>query len=115
MLRVVLPLVTLASLAPVDVPVYVFVKIIVVVDVDVAVVPIAIAPMAAPSAPRGGTQRNPRAPHQSCPWHVAWIGVGIVRILGRRRTVNDGRVVRGNIHHVRVSILNCNHLFPALD
>ena len=55
MLRVVLPLVTLASLSPVNVPVYVFVEIVVVVDVDVAAVPIAIAPVAAPSAPSGGT------------------------------------------------------------
>jgi hypothetical protein len=54
-LRVVLPLVALASLTPVNVPVYVFVEIIVVVDVDVTVVPIAIAPVAAPRAPSGGT------------------------------------------------------------
>jgi hypothetical protein len=54
-LRVVLPLVALASLSPANVPVYVLVEIIVVVNVDVAVVPIAIAPGAAPSAPSGGT------------------------------------------------------------
>jgi hypothetical protein len=54
-LRVVLPPVPLASLSPVNVPVYVFVEIIVVVDVDVTAVPIAIAPVAAPSAPSGGT------------------------------------------------------------
>jgi hypothetical protein len=62
-LRVMLPLVALASLSPVNVPVYVLVKIIIVVDVDVAAVPIAIAPMAAPSAPGSGTQRNSRSPH----------------------------------------------------
>ncbi len=62
MLRVVLPFVALASLTPVHVLVVVPVEIIVVVDVDVAAVPIAIAPMATPSAPGGGTQRDPRAP-----------------------------------------------------
>ena len=58
MLRVVLPIVSLASLTPIDVPVDVLVvvpvEIIVVVDVDVAAVPIAIAPVAAPSAPSSG-------------------------------------------------------------
>jgi hypothetical protein len=55
-LWVVLP-VTLSALSPVDVAIeiVVLIKVIVVVDVDVAAVPIAIAPMAAPSAPRGGT------------------------------------------------------------
>ena len=57
-----LPFVALASLAPVDVPVYVFVEIIVVVDIDVAMAPIAIAPVATPSAPSSGPQRNSRAP-----------------------------------------------------
>jgi hypothetical protein len=50
-----LPVVALASLAPVHVFIVVPVKIIVVVDVDVATVPIAIAPVTAPSAPSGGT------------------------------------------------------------
>jgi hypothetical protein len=50
-----LPIVALASLAPVHVLIVVPVKIIVVVDVDVATIPIAIAPVAAPGAPRGGT------------------------------------------------------------
>jgi hypothetical protein len=57
-LWVVLPIVSLASLTPIDVPVDVLVvvpvEIIVVVDVDVAAVPIAIAPVAAPSAPSSG-------------------------------------------------------------
>ena len=62
MLRVMLPLVALASLATVHVLVVVPIEIIVVIDVDVAAVPIAIAPVAAPGAPRGGPQRNSGAP-----------------------------------------------------
>ena len=114
MLRIVLPI-TL-SLA-IHVPVYVFivvpVKIIVVVDVDVAAVPIAIAPVAAPSAPSSGAQRNSRAPRQSCPWHVARIGVGIVRIFNRSRPVHHSRVVRGHINNVRVRLLNFDYLLAA--
>jgi hypothetical protein len=53
-LRIVLPIVSLASLTSIDGPVDVLVEIIVVVDVDVAAVPIAIAPVAAPSAPSSG-------------------------------------------------------------
>jgi hypothetical protein len=48
MLRIVLKFTSLLA-----VEIIVFIKIIVVVDVDVAAVPIAIAPMAAPSAPSG--------------------------------------------------------------
>jgi len=108
-----LPLVALASLAPVHVLIVVPVKIVVVVDVDVATVPIAIAPVATPSAPRGSTQRNSRSPHQSRPWHIARIGIGIIRILGRGRTVNDCRVVRWDVDHVRVRLLDLDHLFAA--
>jgi len=61
-LRIVLPVVALASLTPIDVLIVVSIEIIVVIDVDVAAVPIAIAPIAAPSTPSGGTQRNSRAP-----------------------------------------------------
>jgi hypothetical protein len=61
-LRIVLPLVALASLTPVDVLVVVPIEIIVIVDVDVATVPIAIAPVTTPSAPCGSTQRNSRTP-----------------------------------------------------
>ena len=66
-MRIVLPLVALASPA-VDILVVVLVEIILVVDVDIAVVPIAIAPIApvaAPSTPGGCTYRNSRAPRQS--------------------------------------------------
>jgi hypothetical protein len=61
-LRIVLPLVALASLTAVNALVVVLVKIIVVVDVDVAVVPIAITPVAAPISPGSGTHRNSRPP-----------------------------------------------------
>jgi hypothetical protein len=62
-----LPPIALASLTPVDVPVDVLVvvsiEIIVVIDVDVAAMPIAITPpVASPSAPSSGTQRNSSAP-----------------------------------------------------
>jgi hypothetical protein len=119
MLRVMLPLVALPSLAPVNVPVGrsvgVSVEIIVVVDVDVATVPIAIAPMAAPGTPGGSAKRNSRAPHQCRPRYVPRIRVRIVRIFGCRRTVNDRWIVRGNVHDVRVSVLYYDHLFAALD
>ena len=62
MLRIVLPVVALASLTPIDVLIVVSIEIIVVIDVDVAAVPIAIAPVAAPGAPSSGTQRNSGAP-----------------------------------------------------
>jgi hypothetical protein len=59
-LRIVLPVAALAT--DVAVEIVVAIEIIFVVDVDVATIPIAIAPVAAPSAPSGGTQRNSRAP-----------------------------------------------------
>jgi hypothetical protein len=62
MLRVMLPVVALATLATVHVLIVVPVEIIVVIDVDAAAVPIAIAPVAAPGAPSGGPQRNSGAP-----------------------------------------------------
>src|SRR5439155_8025733 len=68
-LRIMLPIVALASLATVHVLVVVPIEIVVVIDVDVAAVPIAIAPVAAPSIPSSGTQCNSCSPHQSCPCH----------------------------------------------
>ena len=110
MLRVVLKLTSLLA-----VEIVVAIEIIVVVDVDVTVVPIAIAPVTAPSAPSSGTQRNSRAPRQSRSWHVARIGIRVVRILGRGRTINDRRVVRGDINYVRARWLNYDDLLAALD
>jgi hypothetical protein len=57
MLRIVLKLTSLLA-----VEIVVAIEIIIVVDVDVATVPIAIAPVAPPSTPSSGTQRNSRAP-----------------------------------------------------
>jgi hypothetical protein len=115
-LGIVLPI-TL-SLA-VHVPVYVFiivpVKIIVVVDVDVAAVPIAIAPVAAPGAPGSGTQRDSRAPCQSRAWHVTRIGIGIIRVFNRSRSIDHGRVVGRHIDDVRVCLLNFDYLLSAGD
>ena len=110
-----LPIVALASLATVHVLVVVPIEIVVVIDVDVAAVPIAIAPVAAPSTPSSGTQRNSCSPHQSCPWHIAGIGIGIVRVFNRSRPVHDSRVVRGHINHVRVRLLNFDYLLAARD
>jgi hypothetical protein len=59
-LRIVLPVAALAT--DVAVEIVVAIEIIFVVDVDVATIPIAIAPVAAPSPPSRGTQRNSRAP-----------------------------------------------------
>jgi hypothetical protein len=115
MLRVVLPPVALASLTAVNVPIGILIVIIVVIDVDVAVAPIAIAPVATPSTPGGGTQRNSRSPHQSCSWHVARIGVRIVRIFNRSRPVHHGRVVGGHINDLRVRLLDFDYLLAAGD
>jgi len=100
MLRIMLPRASLlveVCLVKVLVNVFVIVVHVLVVDVDVdiAMAPSAIpAPSAAaPGAPSGSTQRNSRAPRQSCPWHVARIGVGIIGIGRRRWSVNDRRVV----------------------
>src|SRR4029077_19056968 len=112
-LRVVLPFVALASLTPVHVLVVVPIEIIVVVDVDVAAVPIAIPPVAAPSAPGSGPQRDSRAPCQGCSGHVARISIGIVRVFNRSSPVHHSRVVRGHINNVRVRLLNFDYLLAT--
>jgi hypothetical protein len=56
-LRIVLELTALLA-----VKVIVPIEIVVVINIDVAAVPIAIAPVAAPSAPSGRTQRNSCSP-----------------------------------------------------
>jgi hypothetical protein len=109
MLRVVLKLTSLLA-----VEIVVAIEIIVVVNVDVAAVPVAIAPVAAPSAPSGGTQRNSRAPGQSRPWHVARIAIRIVRIVGLGWTINDLRVVRWDVNYLRVGWFNYDNLLAAL-
>jgi hypothetical protein len=117
-LWIVVPSIALPGLAAVHVAIeiVVLIEIIVVVDIDVpAVVPIAVAPVATPSAPSGCTQRDSRAPHQSCAWHIAWIGIGIVRVFNRSGSIHDGRIVRGHINDVRVRLLNFDYLLTAGD
>jgi hypothetical protein len=88
----VLPI-TLSLAADVAVEIVVAVVIIIVVDLDVATIPIAIAPVATPSAPSGGAERNSRTPSQGRSWHVAWIGIRVIRIGRRSSSVNDLRIV----------------------
>ena len=114
MLRIVLPI-TLSLAADIAVEVVVAIEIIIVVDVDISAVPIAIAPVATPRAPSGRTQRNSRAPHQSCPWHVARISIGVIRIRWGGSSIHHSRVVRGNIDNIGVRLLNFDHLLAAGD
>jgi len=55
MLRVVLPITTLAAIhiVSIEIIVNISIEIVVVVDVDVSAIPIAIAPVAAPGTPSG--------------------------------------------------------------
>jgi hypothetical protein len=115
MLRIVLPIVVSLAAIDVSIEIVVLIEIIVVVNVDVAAVPIAIAPVTAPGAPGSCPERNSRAPHQSCPRHIARIGVGIVRIFNRSGPVHHGRIVRGNVDYVRVRLLNFDYLPAAGD
>jgi hypothetical protein len=57
-----LPCVLAAVDVPVGVSVYIFVVIILIVNIDVAAAPIAVTPVATPSAPSGSTQRNSCTP-----------------------------------------------------
>jgi len=119
MLRIVLPRVV--SLTAIDVvsiqivliEIIVPIIIVIVINVDVAVAPIAIAPMATPRSPGSGAERNPCAPHQSGPWHISGVGVVVIRIVSRRSSVNDCRIVRGHVNYVRVRLLNLNHLLAG--
>jgi hypothetical protein len=104
---------TTIDVLPIDVFVVVSVKIIVVVDVDVAVVPIAITPVAAPSPPGSSTKRYSGAPHQSCPRHIAGIGVVVIRSFSRSSSVNDRWVVRWNVNDVGTGLLYLDHLLAA--
>ena len=105
--------ITLSLAVDVAVEIVVLVEIIIVVDLDVATVPIAIAPVAAPSAPRGGTQCNSRSPHQSRSWHVARIRVGIIGVFRGRRSVHHSRVVRRDVDNIGICLLDLDHLLAA--
>ena len=85
MLRIVLKLTSLLA-----VEIVVPIEIVVVVDVDVAVAPIAIAPGAASPSTKRKSCRAPRKPH---PGVVPRIGVRVIGVRRRRRSVNDLRVV----------------------
>jgi hypothetical protein len=106
-LRIVLKLTSLLA-----VEIVVPIEIIVVVDVDVAVAPVTIAPRAAgPSTER----KSCRAPRQSHPGVIPRIGVRIIGVRRRRRSVNNLRVVRRDVNYVGLSWLNYDYLLAALD
>src|SRR5439155_22216801 len=86
-----------------------------VIVLTVPTVPTALPPVAAPSDPTCGSSRDSRAPRQSRPWQIARIGIRVVRILGRGRTINDLRVVRREVNYVRVGWFNYNNLLAARD
>jgi hypothetical protein len=116
-LRIVLPLVAVSNVgsiaASIDVVDVILVEIILVIDVDIApAMPVAIAP----GTTGPGTQRKSRrAPCQSHPWVVTWIGVRVIRISGRSSSIYYRRIVGGNIDHVGLSRLNRDDLFAAVD
>jgi hypothetical protein len=86
---------------------------IVVVDVDIDMAVAAPSTMVTPaSAPSGaqdeaGPKRKPRSRH------VCWIDIGRIRINGR--AVNDHRIVGWDVNHIRLGLLNHDHLFAAID
>ena len=100
----------LSAFAPdVVLPVIVIYVIVVAVDVDVAIAPAATpTPTAAPC----GAERETGAPRQTHPRVVARILIRIVRI--RWLAINDHGVVRRNIDHLRIGLLNDDHLLTAL-
>ena len=117
MLRIVLPPVSLATLATVHVSiaisVYISVEIILVIDVDIApAMPVAITPGAASPSTQCKSRRTPRQPH---PRVVARIGVRVIGISGRRRSIYYRRVIGGNVNYVRLSRLNRDDLSAAFD
>jgi hypothetical protein len=107
--------ITLSLAAYIAVKIVILIVIIIVIDLDVATVPIAVAPVAAPSAPSGRTQGNSRAPRQSCSWHVSRIRIGVIRIGRRSRSVHHSRVIRRDVNNVGVGLLNFDYLLSAGD
>jgi len=90
-----LPPVALASASStvhvsIGVSVNVLVVSILIVDVDVAVVPIAITPITAGPGTQRKSGRAPRQPHAGV---VPGIGIRIIGVGRRRRSVNDRRIV----------------------
>ena len=87
------------------VPVAVPVKVVVVIDVDVAAAPVAIAP---PAIRDARAYEDTSAKGQSHSRIIAGIAVGIVGI--DRWTINDCRIVGGNINGFRISLFNNNNV-----
>ena len=120
MLRIVLPFVAAACsvsdvssiAASIDVVDVVFVEVVLVIDVDIApAMPVAIAP----GATGPGTQRKSgRAPRQPHPGVVARIGVRVIGISGRRRSIYYRRIIGGNVNYVRLSRLNRDDLSASV-
>ena len=90
MLGIVLPTIALACLATIDVSVNVSVEVVLVIDGYVAVAPIAIAPITASPGTQRKSRRAPRQPHAGI---VPWIGIRVIGVGRRRRSVDDRRVV----------------------
>jgi hypothetical protein len=111
-LGIVLPI-TLSLAVDVAIEIIVLIVIIIVVDLNVATVPIAIAPVAAPSPPGGGTERNSGSPRKSRAWYVTRIRVGIIGICRRSRSVHHSRVVRRDVDNIGVCLLDLDHLVAA--
>jgi hypothetical protein len=80
------------------------------VDVDVAVAPSASpAPTATPSRAQSQTRPEPKTPSGD----VTRIVIRIIGINGW--SVDDYRVVRRNIDHLRIGLLDNDHLLSVLD
>jgi hypothetical protein len=107
MLRVVLPLSALAAdVVGLVIMIHVLVAII---DVHIAVTPAAApTPASAPSR----SERESGAPGQTHSGVVTRIFIGIVRILGL--AINHYGIVRGDIDHLRIGLLDHDHLLATL-
>ena len=108
MLCVVLPVVALAAIDVVGLVVVIYV-LVVPVNINVAVTP-AAAPTPTPAPSR--SEREPCTPGQTHSGVVTRIFIGIVRVLGF--AINHDRIVRRDIDHLRISLLNHDHLLAAL-
>lgn len=108
MLRIVIPipaaLARSVALTPVNIVDVVAVEIVVVVNRYItAAVPIAVTPRASPRRAHRNTGSEGK---RSVTWRVR------VRIrINRRRTVNDGWTVLGNVNSLRIRWLNHDHFF----
>ena len=84
--------------------------VVVYIDVDAAASP---ATIVAPTAAPRGTQNESgpkRKPHSR---YISWIDIGRIRVCGR--TIDDHRIVGGDIDHLGAGLLYDNHLLAAID